>query len=116
MDCFQYEKASSIGTSVLNGTVAQNVLIQSLNQSLNSNSTVNSTSPATLQEANNFVQNLTIYFSSTTDIVMRLKFFAAQFAMLSSACRDLLRPFPLLVTNFDCDVADLLATSHFVSV
>jgi len=57
---------------------------------LNANSTVNSTSPATLLEAKAYLSELSAYFDSVTDIVMRLKFIIAQASTKSEGCRTLL--------------------------
>jgi hypothetical protein len=108
----QYETTSSLGTSVLNGSPSSCPLIQSLNQGLSDSA--NSTNTTTLQEGNAFVQQLTTEFASTTDVVLRLKYCSAQFSQLSSACRDLLKPFKITGTMLgSLDFGDVMVASHF---
>lgn len=110
----QYDKQNSMGSSVLNGSASDCVLIQSLNQGINSSA--NSTNSSVVAEAQDYVKNLTIQFQSTSDAPSRLGLLISSFAKLSGKCRILLKSIKMQGISFDCIMADVVAAGAAVSV
>lgn len=114
--CSEFEKSSSMSVSIINGTAEECVLLKSLREGINA--TANTTDVETLKEATELVTNCTVFFSTTEDVVLRVKFVSAQFSRLRKKTRNFLKSITIKGTMLDYDDDDLefddcVATSHF---